>query len=96
MEIAHRLKAYPDRTIYTFNIDMGLKAYDIKNDIINMWAERINNFKPGSLLLFNYVNSYQQWKGQNPIINWEKVNAEHEVSLIEKLPDNWNLYEIRN
>ena len=95
-EIAYSLKAYPERTIYTFNIDMGLKAYDVKNDIVNMWIERIDNFKPGSLLLFNYVNSYRQWKGQNPIINWEKVNKEHEVLLIEKFPDNWNLYEIRN
>ena len=95
-EIASRMKAYPDRTIYTFNIDMALKAYDVKNDIINMWVERINNFKPGSLVLFNYVNSYKQWKDKNPIINWEKVNKEHEVLLIEKLPENWNLYEIRN
>jgi hypothetical protein len=95
-EIACRLKAYPDRTIYTFNIDMGLKEYDIKNDIINMWINKIDNFKPGSLLLFNYVNSYQQWKGQNPIINWDKVNKEHDVLLIEKFRDNWNLYEIRN
>jgi hypothetical protein len=95
-EIANRLKAYPERTIYTFNIDMGLKAYDVKNDIVNMWTERIDNFKPGSLLLFNYVNSYRQWKGRNPIINWDKVNKEHEVFLIEKFPDNWNLYEIRN
>jgi hypothetical protein len=95
-EIAYRLKAYPDRTIYTFNIDMGLKEYDVKNDIINIWVERISTFKPGSLVLFNYVNSYRQWKGKNPIINWEKVNKEHEVLLIEKLPDNWNLYEIRN
>ncbi len=96
LEIASRLKAYPDRTIYTFNIDMGLKAYDVNNDIINMWAEKIDNFKPGSLILFNYVNSYQQWKGKNPIIKWEKVNKEHELLLIEKLPANWNLYEIRN
>jgi hypothetical protein len=61
-----------------------------------MWAETIQTFKPGSLLLFNYENTYQQWKGKNPIINWEKVNKEHEVFLIEKFPDNWNLYEIRN
>ena len=95
-EIASRMKAYPDKTIYTFNIDMGLKAYDVSNEIINLWPSRINYFKPGSLILFNYVNLYRQWKDLNPFYNWEKVNNEHDVLLIDKLPGGWNLYEIKN
>ena len=95
-EIALRIKAYPAKTIYTFNIDMGLKAYDVRNEIINLWSCRINNFKSGSLILFNYVNSYHQWIDLNPVYNWERVNKEHDVELIEKLPGGWNLYEIKN
>jgi hypothetical protein len=95
-EIADRIKSYPDKTIYTFNIDMGLKAYKVKNEIINLWSERINNFRPGSLVLFNYVNSYRQWKDLNPMYNWERVNTEYYLLLIEKLPGGWNLYEIKN
>jgi hypothetical protein len=95
-EIALRLKSYPGKTIYTFNIDQGLKAYDVKNEIINLWSDRINNFKPGSFILFNYVNSNHQWRDTNPMYNWEKVNKEYKVSLIEMLPGGWNLYEIKN
>jgi hypothetical protein len=95
-EIAGRMKAYPDRTIYTFNIDMGLKAYDVRNEIINLWSSRIGCFKPGSLILINPGNLYRQWKNMNPVYNWEKVKKEYVVVLIEKFPGNWNLYEIKN
>lgn len=95
-EIAAKMKSYPGRTIYTFNIDMGLKAYDVKNEIINLWPFRIDNFKPGSILLFNYVNSYRQWKGMNPVNNLERVKKEHLLLRVETLPGNWNLYEIKN
>jgi len=95
-EIAVSIKAYPGITIYTFNIDMGLKAYGIKNEIINLWSCRINYFKPGSLVLFNYINSSRQWKNMNPLINWEKVKKENGLILIEKLPGGWNLYGIKN
>jgi len=90
------MKAYPDKSIYTFNIDMGLKEYGVKNEIINLWLSGINHFYPGSLILINPGNAYRQWKNLNPVYNWEKVKREQGVRLIEKFPGGWDLYEIKN
>jgi hypothetical protein len=95
-EIAGRMKSYPGKTIYTFNIDMGLRAYEINNEIINIWSTRVDHFKPGSLVLFDYEDTHRQWKDMNPMLNWEKAEKDNGLDLIEKLPGNWNLYEIRN
>lgn len=92
-EVAEKMEAYPGKTIYTFDIDQGLKEYGIKNEIINMWPESIIEFRPGSLVLFNYANSYHQWKNTNPVRNFERVR--NRMFLVKNLPGNWNLYEIR-
>ena len=54
--VAGRMLQYPDKIIYTFNIDMALKAYGIKNEIINLWDKKLPDFEPESLVLFNYLN----------------------------------------
>ena len=95
-EIANHMKLYPGKTIYTFNIDMALDAYGVKNKTINLWSNRILKFDSGSLVLFNYTGSFIQWKGMNPMLNWESLNRDHQLNLIEKLPGKWNLYEIGN
>lgn len=92
--VADRMLQYPDKRIYTFNIDMALKAYGIKNEIINLWDKKLTGFEPESLVLFNYLNSQEQWKGMNPMLNWEEMNRVHHLKLMEKLPDGWELYEI--
>jgi 4-amino-4-deoxy-L-arabinose transferase-like glycosyltransferase len=95
-EIAAGMKAYPGKTIYTFNIDQGLRAYGVKNEIINLWKYRIDHFKPGSLILFNYINSYRQWKDMNPVFNFESAKEETGFHLKEHFKAGWDLYEIRN
>jgi hypothetical protein len=95
-EIASKMKAYPGKTIYTFNIDQGLKAYEVKNEIINLWSARIKNFSPGALVLINSHDTSMQWEDMNPGINWETLIKEDKLSFLENLPEDWNLYEIKN
>jgi hypothetical protein len=92
--IAAQMLQYPDKPIYTFNIDMALKGYGIKNEIISLWDKKLTDFEPGSLVLFNYINSREQWKGMNPMLNWEEMNRAHHLDLKENLPGGWVLYEI--
>jgi 4-amino-4-deoxy-L-arabinose transferase-like glycosyltransferase len=87
---------YPGKKIYTFGIDMALKAYGADNEIINMWESRIPEFEPGSLVLFNYNAFLSQWKGLNPILNWDAVNGAHNLKSLENFPGGWELYEITN
>jgi hypothetical protein len=92
--IAERMGNYPGKVIYTFNIDMALKAYHVNNQVVNLWAEKVGHFKPESLVLFNETGFSEQWKGYNPMINWETMKREYKLDLIEKMPGGWNLYEI--
>lgn len=92
--VATQMLLYPDKRIYTFNIDQALKAYGIKNEIVNLWDKKLTDFKPESLVLFNYLNSREQWKGMNPMLNWEEMNRAHHLKLKENLPGGWVLYEI--
>ena len=92
--VAAQMLQYPDKRIYTFNIDMALMAYGIKNEIVSLWDKKLTEFAPGSLVLFNYINSQEQWKGMNPMLNWEEINRVHHLELKDNLPGGWNLYEI--
>lgn len=89
-----KMRNYPGKTIYTFNIDMALKSYHIENEMINLWINRIDYFKPGSLVLVDRKNIIEHWQGMNPMINWETLNKNYPVRLIESMPGGWELYEI--
>jgi hypothetical protein len=94
--VSDKMRNYPGKTIYTFNIDMVLKSYHLNNVLINLWSNRINCFIPGSLVLINKKNILEHWQGMNPMINWESLNQKHSVRLIESMPGGWELYEICN
>jgi hypothetical protein len=92
--VSDRMRNYPGRTIYTFNIDMALSAYEIHNKTINLWIHPIKNFQSGALVLINRENIIQQWQGMNPMINWVRLQKENRVHLIETMRGGWELYEI--
>ena len=92
--VTEKMKKYPGKTIYTFNIDMALQSYQIENEMINLWINRIDSFKPGSLVLVDRKNIVEHWQGMNPMINWESLNKNYPVRLIETMPGGWELYEI--
>jgi hypothetical protein len=92
--VSERMLQYPDKPVYTFNIDMALKAYGVKNEIISLWDKKITDFQPGSLVLFNYTNTAEQWKSMNPMLNWEELHRAHQLGLLENLPGGWQLFEI--
>ncbi len=93
-EICARMLAYPGKTIYTFNIDQALKIYGVSNTIVNIWGKPIGQVPEHSLILFNFSESSEQWKGMNPFLNWEKIRREHRLKLIERFKEGWELYEI--
>jgi hypothetical protein len=94
--VAEEMMHYPGRTIYTFNIDMALKAYHVNNEMISIWEKPLEEFKPNSLVLFNYLSFSRQWNGLNPMINWETLNRRYHLTLLETMPGGWNLYEIND
>jgi 4-amino-4-deoxy-L-arabinose transferase-like glycosyltransferase len=92
--ISEEMLKYPGKKIYTFNIDMALKGYGVKNEMVSLWSNKIDVFEPNALVLFNFADSRKQWKGMNPMINWETLSRDHHLKLLENFPEGWNLYEI--
>jgi hypothetical protein len=97
-EIASQMLKYPNATVFTFSIDGALRSYGFKGNIVNMWKVRIDTLKikdSNSLVLFNIKQFSEEWKGKNPMLNWEYLNMKSPLIPLETLPGGWVLYNIR-
>ena len=84
-----------DSTIlYSFDIDVALKSRGIPFKSINLFKEVITTFNVGDFVLFNEDKLMLQWQGLNPMINWEFLKKNHELSLVSDFGDGWRLYLI--
>ncbi|MCW9066081.1 MAG: glycosyltransferase family 39 protein [Ignavibacteriaceae bacterium] len=93
-EISDYLKGFPGRFIYTFSIDPALRSYNVKNRIINLWSEKVTDYRDSSFLLFNKEKFEQQWQGKNPMINWNYFKDNYSSNKIKQFEDGWELYEL--
>ena len=91
------LKISPESDLYTFSVDGALKYYGVKNKIVNLWSYRLDTMEITSpaFVLYNEQAFREQWKGKNPMLNWEFLKQQYQFTKLENLPDNWELYEIR-
>lgn len=95
-EVAETTLKYSDRPVYTFAIDGALKCYGINgDDVLNLWYDKLDSVKTPSLVLFNETKFRDQWRGKNPMINWQFIQANYTLQKIETLPDGWELYDVR-
>lgn len=81
-------------TLYTFAIDQALETYQCKHSIINLYAEKIEEFEIGGLVLFNEEKFQIQWRGKNPMLNWTTLNLEYVLDEEQAFFDGWFLYRI--
>jgi len=96
-QIATEMLKYDKDTLYTFSIDGALKAYGYNGVIMNMWSARYDtahHYIRNAEILFNESQFADEWKNQNPMINWEYLNKNYVVRPIKQLPDGWTLYSV--
>lgn len=93
--IANDLIAFPNKTIYTFDIDLALKGRNIQLDYQNIWYKEYESFDKGALVLLNATQIEKQWIGLNPLINWNKLKVNGNLQVLKSYGDGWNLYEIQ-
>ncbi|WP_436515147.1 ArnT family glycosyltransferase [Ekhidna sp. To15] len=93
--IARQMAPYEGRTLYGFDIDIALQGRGCDFNYKNLWKEEYHNFDGGSLVIFNPDKLAIQWSGKNPMINWQKLNENHELTLLKSFDEGWNLYEIK-
>ncbi len=93
-EIATRLENYQNKTLYSFDIDISLQGRGLVFDYKNLWKEKYKVFPERALVLFHPTKFEKQWKGKNPIINWDNLITNYNLKIIQNLPEGWVLYEI--
>lgn len=85
---AHRLD--DNVTIYAFYVTPSLGSYDIPNERIDLWEEHID-FEKGGCVIFNP----EQFADNTRVMkNWKRLNRDFKLTIIDELPENWNIYRI--
>ncbi len=85
---------YGTKTLYSFDIDVSLVSRGIPFSVINLWTEPLDSFEKGALVLFNEERLAQQWKDNNPMINWNRLRDKHHLKEVDEFSDHWKLYQI--
>lgn len=93
-EITSKLENYQNKTLYSFDIDIALQGRGLDFEYKNLWIEKYNTFENGALVLFHPNKFEKQWKGKNPIINWNNLQNNYNLKIIHNLPEGWILFEI--
>ena len=86
---------YAGPQLYTFYVDGALKTYGVSNPVVNLWEVELTSAQPGELVLFNEAKFGVQWKGKNPMNNWNYLNQVYQLHKLEDFGEGWELYEIR-
>lgn len=84
----------PNATLFAFDLDVALRTYLPDFQIKNLWERRYEDFPPGSFILFNEPRLREQWRGQNPMLNWDFAKENYELREVCALPEGWKLYEV--
>lgn len=93
-EIAGFINNIPQKNIYAFDIDVSFKSYDVKKNVINMWKEKIPDFKPNSIVVFNENKFKTQWADKNPMLNWNNLKSNYRLNVLKDFGNGWKIFEI--
>jgi 4-amino-4-deoxy-L-arabinose transferase-like glycosyltransferase len=88
------LQPFRNRKVYSFSVDVALKQRIPGMEFLNLWEKRYGDFDPDAMVLFNETEFAKDWAGQNPMLNWEKLQNEYRLRPVKSWPDGWALYEI--
>ena len=92
--IAAQIKAHQKNTLYSFDIDIAMKGRNLDFEYKNLWIEKYSKFEEGTLVLFHPSKFQEQWKGKNPILNWNTLNENYNLKVLENCSEGWKLYQI--
>jgi hypothetical protein len=90
-EIYAYLSQHPS-AIYTLDMDISLKGRGYTAPLHNMLENYYDKVDTNALVLFNPAIFTQQWKGKNPVLNWEHFNKDHHLTEIKTFKQGWKAY----
>lgn len=92
--IAVKMLEHQNQTLYAFDIDIALQGRNLDFHYRNLWKEKYSDYEKNALLLINEKQVEKQWKGKNPLLNWENLKQNYELRKLENLNGDFNLYRI--
>jgi hypothetical protein len=92
--IAREIEKYNGSTIYAFDIDIALKSRKPDFNYRSLWKEKHTGFEKNALLLVNEKQLKKQWKGKNPLLNWQNAKLNYHLEKLKKMDGDFNLYRI--
>jgi hypothetical protein len=84
------------KNVYAFDIDVSFMSYDINKNVINMWKNKITEYKPDSIIIFNQEKFKDKWKGKNPMLNWNELQINYSLVQIKDFGEGWKAYEVKS
>lgn len=94
-EMAGAVKSEPARRVISFSLEGAYLYLEVPNEQVNFFKERVVECRSGDWLLLQPEVCEQQWKGMNPGINWNWIQANCQIKLVREFAQGWRLYEIR-
>lgn len=88
------LSEFEGQTLYSFELDVALQQRGLNLKFNSLWEKEYDHFETNGLVLFNESRYEQNYKGLNPMINWNKVNNDHALIEIRNIDSGWKLYKI--
>lgn len=92
--IVNEMKPHQNKTLYVFDIDVAMKGRGLQFIYKNLFLEKYTEFENEALVLINEKQLNEQWKGKNPLINWENIQKKHVLIKLKTVENNWSLYKI--
>ncbi len=85
---------YVGRNVFSFDMDQSIEGRGYRGKTLGLFEKVYPDIEKGSLILFNPDKFKIQWEGKPPMQNWEKVNENHKLNVVQKFRDGWSLYEV--
>jgi len=82
------------QNVYAFDIDVSFSSYGVDKNVFNLWKEKYNDFKTGSVVIFNEDKFRNQWAGKNPMLNWIELKTNYNLIEMKDFGNGWKAYEI--
>ncbi|MDN3664291.1 ArnT family glycosyltransferase [Algibacter miyuki] len=95
-EIVTMVKPYEGKTLYSFDLDLSLQGRGLNFEYKNMYLEVYKTYRSHDLILFNPDKYALQWQGKNPMLNWQFMEHNYKLKILQTHPDGWKLYQIEH
>lgn len=93
-ELATMIQPYEGATLYSFDVDLAMQGRGLDFKFKNMFVERYENIQTNDLILFDADRYKVQWKDKNPMLNWEFIEQNYQLKILETHSEGWKLYKI--